>query len=302
MMQRNTFLKMSEAAVKDFLESNLDFYGDYSVNTRRINPEELEDIVLSFLQDYDENFYLKYNDKLRKGEIFSAMISDAGGMTCPFGTINNNFIFIQDYYRDTLQFGSILVHELAHSFEFDLNYSVGNKNVNERLFTTPFYEVSSSFFEYAFLRYLKENKIHEDIADSLLNEYYIEAFIKILEMNILCRHQNFIYDELGRVILNDMEVMRDVEDVKEKLNYYELPELGDTLSLTNSFVYGVGGLFSIYLYDNYKKEPEAFKKEFSNALLSYGIIKDISAFEKVGITPDELEKSGSLRRILTREY
>ena len=74
----------------------------------------------------------------------------------------------------------------------------------------------------------------------------------------------------------------------------------DKVSLRDPFIYGFGQLFSIYLYENYKKDPNYFKKEFSKSLLEYSQTEDMSSFERVGITYDNLVKGDTLNKVLTR--
>lgn len=60
------------------------------------------------------------------------------------------------------------------------------------------------------------------------------------------------------------------------------------------------GSYLVYIYKNYKKDPEYFKKGFNKALLEYSMTEDISSFKRVGITYEELAKGDILKKVLTK--
>ena len=57
---------------------------------------------------------------------------------------------------------------------------------------TPYYEVSSSFFEYAFLRYLNDNRIIDYCSRLQLHNYFIDLFINNFYMNLICMKKDII--------------------------------------------------------------------------------------------------------------
>ena len=108
-------------------------------------------------------------------------------------------------------------------------------------------------------------------------------------------------DELDNVFIKEENITAISKEIQEKLNYYYLPsEQGDVVKYRNSFVYGIGSLCAIYLYENYKLDPNNFRKEFRNALLTYPYIKNLSAFESVGITYEKLMSGDTLRKLLKK--
>ena len=87
--------------------------------------------------------------------------------------------------------------------------------------------------------------------------------------------------------------------MQEKINFYNLPsDVNDVININGSFIYGIGKLYSVYLYEAYKSNPNEFKKEFRNALINYPTIGGIEAFGNLGITEDVLVKGDALKRVL----
>ena len=73
-------------------------------------------------------------------------------------------------------------------------------------------------------------------------------------------------------------------------------EKEEEINYKHSFVYGLGSLFSIYLYDCYKKDPVYFKKNFRNMLISYPNKENI--LDVFGITDSTLCEGIILKKTL----
>jgi hypothetical protein len=118
------------------------------------------------------------------------------------------------------------------------------------------------------------------------------------DISVLGKMKEINIDEHGLVKIEDEKVSLHGNKIKDKLNFC-LPcyELGETIEYVNPYIYGIGSLFSVYLYENYKQDPNNFRKQFGNVLLSYPN-SGIDAFERVGVTPDILSKGKVLRRSL----
>ena len=82
-----------------------------------------------------------------------------------------------------------------------------------------------------------------------------------------------------------------------KFNVHSLEMLkGDMLDFRESFIYGIGDLFSIFLYKFYEKDSDYFMKEFKNTLLAYPYNGNISNFERLGISSDELLNNEEIKK------
>ena len=81
--------------------------------------------------------------------------------------------------------GRILVHEMGHDFEFENAKKNGVNGIWNGIVRTIYPEVSSSFFEYAYINYLIENNIYKEDAFVLkrryLNQiYYFLSYLLII--------------------------------------------------------------------------------------------------------------------------
>ena len=153
--------------------------------------------------------------------------------------------------------------------------------------------------EYAYINYLLENNIYKEEAKLLLHDYYIELLLNSIYSNIICRITDIenVFDEELNIDIKEFNTY--LTTLEKNYNLYDM-FAKDKVSLRDPFIYGFGQLFSIYMYDNYKKDPNYFKKEFSKSLLEYSQTEDMSSFERVGITYDNLVKGDTLNKVLTR--
>ena len=267
------------------------------VNKRpKLNRDKMLDIVYSFLSSYDNKCYLQFKNQVNDYDIYGTQLYTCTGVTSSINSLNKKFIFFHNAYTDTLLMYKVLMHEYGHCYEFNFNDADMIKSLS-----TPFYEVSSMFFEYSFLNYLKEQKIFDSKElNQSYDEHYSEMFSYGICANLLLKTSidDMEMDENSNFILEDDEAVNYVENIKEEFNYYLLPSSGGMINIKDSFIYFIGQLFSIHLYDNYKNDPKEFKKNFENALFSYPNIADISAFNSLGINEEVLIKGSNLERVL----
>lgn len=133
----------------------------------------------------------------------------------------------------------------------------------------------------------------------LLHDYIIEILINSIYANILCRVSDIESNFDEELKIDVKEFTPYLENIGREYNIYIIPE-DNKISLQDPFIYGFGQLFSIYMYENYKKDPKYFKKEFNKSLLDYSLTEDISSFKRVGISYDELVKGDALKKVLTK--
>ena len=120
----------------------------------------------------------------------------------------------------------------------------------------------------------------------------------IYEMNLLCKMDSLFINREGCITINDNALSAYANEIKEKLNYYNMAsEVGEEINYRHAFIYGLGSLFAIHLYNNYKKSPNYFKKEFRNALINYPLL-EMDAFTRVGITKEEIVNNKILKKVL----
>ena len=134
------------------------------------------------------------------------------------------------------------------------------------------------------------NKVEDTIREQ--NKEYNDTLALIENIK-----ENLIIENSG--MLNPVAVQEYAKELQGKMNSYVFPaENGDTINCRHSFIYGIGDIFSINLYESYKGDPNNFKKEIVNAILSSLYHDDISPFDRVGIKKDNLEEATALKKVL----
>ena len=280
---------------------------DYSVydynyqSYMRITGKELEELIFEFLNSYDSTLVENFEHKLTNNELFYTYMEGFNGATYPMLNLNKSLIFyttnIQDYY--SIDTAATIVHELGHDYEMKKLSTVGKTNYYEATYGKPYYEIMSRFLEYAFINYLKENNMYKDDTNKILHTHIYDLLFRSYNISLLYKMKEVKIDESDKVKIEEKPVIEYAKELQGKMNSYVFPaENGDTINCRHSFIYGIGDIFSINLYESYKGDPNNFKKEIVNAILSSLYHDDISPFERVGITKDNLEEATALKKLL----
>lgn len=282
-----------------FLNSEYNIYNFYEKKYQTLTEKEKQEILFDFLASYDESLLKDLEMKLENYEIFTGNIHGFSGITYPIQCLNKNLIFCSPYQYDTIYGAQILAHELGHHYEMSLFNSTSKNCFLDTAYTKPYYEISSRFFEYAFLKYLEENKILINDTNKSIDYLMFDLLSRSYNIHLMYMMKKIQIDELDHVHITEKKIIDRASEILNKLNYYSFPyEEGDVIKFRHSFIYGMGDLFSIYLYENYKEDPNNFKKEFRNALLTYPYGDSIKEFERVGVTPEVLIEGKVLKKVL----
>lgn len=298
--KRNSFFDISKSVIDTFIDVKYPFYEDYHKLLYSISPLELQEIMFDFLNSYDPKLQCFYKKMLEDCEIFEAYLyasTGYSGLHYPMDGLKKNFIFCETF-SNSIFTTSLLIHEIGHAYESDLMYQCGINGYGTIKEKLPYTEVSSKFFEYAFLNYLKENRIYVNDTRVCLLKYYKTLLQHMYHMNLICKTKYLDINKYGYVEINDVELVEYANRLKDELNYFNLSsEIGEEMHFKNSFVYGIGGLFSIYLYDRYQEDSNGFKKDFRNMLINYPYNENVF-FEVMGITEEELVEGNVLKKVL----
>lgn len=285
------YYRLSNNIITAYKNVNYPFYRYFNggiINNPRLDNDTMLNLILSFFKEYDIEFYYNLIEKIENNELICLNIEEnVSGMVYPFSSINLNLILLNNFSSDNLFKYSTIVHEYGHSFEMDLFLKSNNNILIEKELETPFFEIASCFFEYAFLNYLKENKIYLDYVNQCLDNYFKEILEHFFQINLVTKFQNIEIDEDNYVTFENIDIKRYGNKIKNKLNYYAFPDYDEPVDFMNMYIYGIGKLFSVYLYENYKINSN-FVVDLKKALLKYPLIGDLSAFNDVGIIKDEL--------------
>lgn len=208
-------------------------------------------------------------------------------------------ILLNSLSSDNLFKYATIAHEYGHSFEMSLFLKNNNHILIEKELETPFCEVTSSFFEYAFLNYLKENKIYANYVNQCLDNYFKEILEHFFQINLITKFSNLKINEEDYITFDDIDVIKYGNKIKNKLNYYSFADYDEPVDFMSVYMYGVGKLLSIYLYENYKENPN-FLVELKKSILSYPLVGDLSVFNNVGINEEELIKGEIFKKVLKK--
>ena len=297
---REDYLEITNSVINTFIETKYNFYKDHGIKVYSLSPYEIQQLTFDFLNHYDEDLLKRYREKILNQELFDiSMITQTGfaGATYPMQGLKKSLIFCDDTIN-SLFGAATFMHELGHSDEYETKAKCGYSDYATISSKSPYQEVSSRFLEYAFLKYLQENKIYTNDTKITLRYYYTSMLEHLYCANLICKTPFININRQGFTEINDACIASYARTLQEGLNYYDMPsELGEQINFRNSFIYGIGSLFSIYLYEKYKEEPKYFKKEFRNTLINYPYT-NIEAFENVGVTKEKIVEGKILKKII----
>lgn len=295
----NIYNSIFTSTLNTFLNSDYNIYDYYAKKYQKLTDKEMQELLFDFLSSYDESLMKDFESKLNNNEIFIGNTEGYSGITYPIQCLNKNLIFCSPANYNTIYGTQILAHEFGHHYEMSLFNSTGKSCFLDIAYTKPYYEISSRFFEYAFLKYLEENKILTKDVNKSIDYLLFDLLSRSYNIYLMYLMKEVKIDELDNVYIYEKNIVNIANEIQEKINYYSFPsEEGDVIKFRHSFIYGIGDIFGIYLYENYKEDPNNFKKEFKNCLLNYPYGDSIRAFERIGVTPEVLEENKVLKKIL----
>lgn len=299
LQENNDFYsRLSNRIISIYSKLEYPFYKDYYKSGlicyyKNLSQKELDEIILEFIKEYDKELFENIVNK----SVFLKETDNWGGRVSFFPALEDTYIFLSNTWEKSIVFNTSAVHEYGHIFEINLDFQTKNFNYQKSYRYSPFGEVSSIFFEYTFLMYLKKHKLYEDAVDSYLNYcYFIPLFEEFATINILTQINN----NQENIIITDNTLIARINKIKEKANYYDFLKENSVINYRKTYLYGIGKLMAIYLYDNYEQDPEKFKKEFRNSLLTYPLTNNLTAFNNVGVSEEELLSCKKLRRTLEK--
>ena len=299
------YFKLSNNVIKSYIDTNYPFY-KYNTNPlfdAKLDNDLMIEMLESFLKSYDYQDYLEFEHKLFNLELLEINFEsyEIAGAAFNFPSIHKNIISLNALFSKNLFKYETIAHEFGHVVEMQLFQNSNNAALADKALETPFYEVPSSFFEYAFLNYLKDNKVYLNYVNRYFDYYFKALLSRMLQVNIISKFPCLEVDENDLVDISDENITAYTDSILDNLNYYDILEPYEKINIRNPFIYGLGQLFSIYLYDNYKENPN-FISEFKKSLTKYPNSNDIESFNNVGITKDKLLISDVLTKTLKKHY
>lgn len=198
----------------------------------------------------------------------------------------------------TVDEGRSFVHELGHDFEFTNAKESGETSIWSKIEKTIYSEVSSSFFEYAYINYLIDNGLYKEDAMIMKRKYLNQIFYFLAYLLIIFNQSELTIDSDLNIELKSEEIVQYANNLFELMNSSEIEfSVGEKISFQRIFIYCFGKLFGIYVYDSYKKNPKDFLSNFKTMLLQYKDI-GINAFKYLGIKKEDLLRGDVLKKTL----
>lgn len=119
-------------------------------------------------------------------------------------------------------------------------------------------------------------------------------------MNVICMKDK-IEDKDDYVYIEEERIKKYADNIMARSNFYDMCYYTEGLDSKYSFIYPIGQLMAIYLYENYKQDKDNFIQEFKRSFLTYPSNPTLEVFNKVGINYHELKEGKVLKRVLN-EY
>ena len=164
LVNKDIYEKISDSVINTYINAKYPFYKrDIDIYTKyhRLKRGQMKDIILSFLSSFNNYLYRLYKDNISHGLLFKEKggTEDSYGVTYAFSSLKKNYMFARTNLNgdDTIMVAATIMHEFGHNYEMKL---YNNSGIQNKMWLFPLLEISSQFFEYAFINYLKENKIY----------------------------------------------------------------------------------------------------------------------------------------------
>lgn len=293
--------ELSLIVINTFKDINYPFYKNY--RSRDYVPDsDKNNLIYAYFNSFNDRIIDKFIEKAGDNYYleFPSDLAFAGALyTLPI--FKKYIIHLNTANDQDLFYVIAAVHEMGHAYEKEIFFGNGEVNLLDMYKETFFYEVCSSFFEYTFINYLNENNYYPKEIKYEYNLYYLELLKDAFKTYSICLNGIDDTNDSYYIKLDNKDKMKEIEKLKESLNYYEkLPNYNDKLSILDSVIYFVGEILAINLYDKYKDNPKEFMKNFNTALVNYPRTGLFDSFEVVGITKDELLSGKVLKKELNK--
>lgn len=292
-------LKMVANAYNVFVDEGFDTYTDYGKQYHKMSEELMQEYMASFYRGIDSSLVESFVNKFDNLELFVINnMNGYAGLTYPIDSINKNIIAFEAGKHMSVDEIRILAHEMGHNFEFDNSRKSGIDTTWNKITKTVFVEVSSSFFEYAIINYLIDNQIYLDDALMLKRRFLNQVLSYLIYILVIEKIGRLYIDYDFMVEISNEEVCEYANGLLEKMNLGDTVfRIGDRIDFRNSFIYGIGKLMGIYVYEMYKKDEVNFLSRFKQALIEYKNT-GIQAFENLGLDEETIVSANILKKVL----
>ena len=297
----NFLRDLSLKVIHTYRKNNYPFYKRYK-SRDYIPDDDMYKLIINFFHSFNDesidkfikktgdNYYFEFpSDKIYEGALYALPI------------FKKYIVHLNTSNKQDLFFATVTAHEMGHAYEKELFYNNAGTYLSDKYTDTIFFEVVSSFFEYAFINYLNDNNYYPKEIKHEYDTYYLQLFNWAFNTYTVCLNGIDNMDRHYQISLDNKDKMDRIEKLKEMVNYYNgLPNYKEMISVLHSVIYFVGEILAINLYDKYKDNPKEFMKNFRTVLVNYPRTGLFDSFEVVGITKDELLSGKVLKKELNK--
>ena len=244
----------------------------YQLYDRKFNPEELNDILVSFFKDENSEFLQIYQELLREKRFYKLKDSEylKTNALSIFNPLNKKSSILIRHDLKSLRFLEAYVHEIAHVFDSKKLLEEKNEfavvSYNSESF---FNETISTAYSLELYIYLIENNLYKDDAIIGLLNTLVAYSLALDSASLLCALTRKDYYSLTEVIPTKREI---VNMLKKNSKDFILNDnidreyLNETVDITETIQYTYGYLLSKSLLkdkDNLKKFLNIRKKNLT---------------------------------------
>ena len=246
---RDTLRKYSLNDFKDILFDFFSKFGPYEESVARKYFEE-------------KRIEFGYPDRENSGGFVASNINDLGYIYTKYRELNTRSL-------------SVMAHEIGHAIDFKKYYNTqGMRNANV---CDVYMEIPSAFFETAFSKYLKENKIDEFGGYMAFQNILALIYVRLLDI-----HKYF--------------------KLREKYNHITLNTVGDVVfphgqkvELRKAVLYAVAYYVAVFLNDKVDIYDEKFMRRLYSASMMRERLDLKDVVEILGLDSEEFKNPLNLK-------
>ena len=219
----------------------------------------------------------------------------------------NNFLgfTLNDYSRGkfdvilsslnyTLEDMFVLAHEFGHGYDLLRLPEFAGNNLLLHDQNYMYGEAFSVMFERLFTTYLIDNNIEKDDVKNLSLTNLYDIYLNILLTNILLQlpDEYLVSDKYKSMEMKD--ILKFSDGLYEAIGDDDIPSIEeftdeDSISFRNNFIYGFGGIFSVFLDDSVRRD--GLDNELVRAIMRQRACQlDEDFFDRYNLTGENFQK------------
>ena len=112
MSMKHIFMPCASKIINTFKEVDFPFYKDYRKEDRYLLHKDAEELMYSFLNEYNKEMLIKYKELVNEGKIFQNNPLQSSALFCSLDNLKESFIYPITVIRNSICKSSLMSHEL----------------------------------------------------------------------------------------------------------------------------------------------------------------------------------------------